>query len=255
MILGTACMVPLVLVLFALTTPAQNFLWGRKLAASAGNANPYRGRQDLRASDLSEPWTVRLGATLSALLGGMIVPGGLAALAALIPLLSVGDKLLSGREVNAGEFAVFLVALSAPSGLAIAFRSLRVFGPMLKNEEGITKRMRGLAWHSGIHNVLLLLLYIWTWFQISEGDRSALMVAGYNVISLIHVAFLFISARSIDRRRKQNAEYEAAAARVGGTASPEERFIEPSMVGLEAAEAEALAAEEAARPFAKQVFR
>lgn len=250
LIVGTACMVPVVLVLVALTTPAQNFLWGRKLAASAGAKNPYRGRQDVRATDLHEPWTVRLAATLSALLGGMIVPGGLAALAALIPLFGVGGEIIEGRTIGPEAWTVFLVALSAPSGMAIAYRSLRIFSPMLRNEENITPKMRGLAWHSGVHNALLLGLYAWAAMVIRENDLSWLMVSGYNVISLIHVAFLFVAARSIDRRRAENAAYEASATRVGGA------FIEPpSWSNGNYPDEEALAEEEAARALQSQALR
>jgi hypothetical protein len=195
---------PLLFVISALVRPAMHALWGRRIAAdSTGGPGPYRGHRRITGKDHLEPTVVRVTSLLSALLGGMVVPGVPAAIVAIVVIFCALAKLDAPHSAN--DVLIFLVALSAPSGIVIAGRSLAVYGPMLKNEADVVVRMRRLAWHSGIHNLILLGIYVV--HAVHTGSLEGAVWGIYCVVSLIHVALLAVSARTIERRRHAHQEY------------------------------------------------
>lgn len=203
---------PLAFVGIAISRPALHARWGKRIATDTTTGpTPYRAHRRITAADHREPRLVRATSLLTALLGGMIIPGIPAALAGILIVLVGLGKL--GRAQSATDVVLFLVALSAPSGLVIAARCLRLYGPMLKNEPGIAGQMRGLAWHSGIHNGLLLAVYT---IHAANGAALGEVVWGlYSVVSLLHVALLVASSRTIEHRRRAHADYLEAVGTAG----------------------------------------
>lgn len=211
--------VPVILTVLAIVYPSNNLLWGHHIARVVlGGQGPYRDHKRLDVRDNREPRSVRAAAILTALLGGMIVPGGLAAIAGGIVVVAMLSK---GAMFDSAENAtIFLVGLSAPSGVIIALRCLRLYGPMLDNQQDVTARMRSLAVHSGLHNALLLLVY--AGYGLSENaEREQLLWATYPLVSLFHAGLLAVAARAIERCRRETEEAdEALGAPAAWTGAP-----------------------------------
>lgn len=219
-------LIPFVVMIVALVHPSERFLWGHRVAGQLLRGNgPYRQTMEVRIADQREPYSVRAAAVLSALLGGMIVPGGLAALVGVLFLFLGLDH---GLPRNVEEWTLALVALSAPSGVVIAIRSLRLFGPMLRNELNVTRRMRSFVLHSGIHNAALVVIYA-NYALSDRADLGGVIWAVYPVISLIHVGLMWKAAASIERSRIENADADKALTQPGTLAvySPTEPEAEP----------------------------
>lgn len=195
--------VPVVLTLLAIFAPAEQAAWGRRIAHRLMPTNgPYRGRSEVELATQSEPRVVRAASILTALLGGMIVPGGLAAIVGFLFMLITLEK--SSISSDTDRVLIWL-ALSSFSGLVVSFRSLRLFGAMVNNQEDAPKRMRSLATHSGIHNLLLVILY--SWYAFTPNAEMGIVAMGtYPIVSLIHVGLLMAAARAIDTRRAAHAE-------------------------------------------------
>lgn len=205
-----AAAVPIVITAMAIAHPSRELLWGHRIVASwLQGKSPYRSRKTIHIEDVREPRSVRATAILTALLGGMIVPGGLAAIAGVIYAVATISE---GRvPSNAEDITVFLIALSAPSGVVIAVRCLRLYTPMLNNAPGVARRMRSLAIHSGIHNVLLVMIY--SAYALSpQAEPLQLLWATYPLVSLVHVGMLVSAARSIDRCERWTEEADDAIA-------------------------------------------
>lgn len=208
--------VPLIVTVVAIVHPSQDFLWGHRIVRMAlAGKGPYRARRELDVADMREPRVVRATSILTAFLGGMIVPGGLAAIVGVIVMFVMLDKGFSWD--NAEARTIFLVALSAPSGVAIAFRCLRVYTPMLENRLDAPARMRSLAVHSGLHNAALLAVY--AAYGLSErAELAHLMWATYPLVSFLHAVMLAVSARAIERCRAEHERAELALADQGACA-------------------------------------
>lgn len=207
--------VPVITTILAIVHPSHDFLWGQRIVRMAlGRQDPYRGHRRLDVAGMKEPRVVRATSILTALLGGMIVPGGLAAIVGVIAVVVIASKdfPLHDPEVR----TTFLVALSAPSGVIIALRSIRVYRPMLENHEGVSAQMRSLARHSGVHNSLLLLVYA-AYGLSARHATDALLWAIYPMVSLVHAGLLVVSARAIDRCNEENERAEEALAAPAGT--------------------------------------
>lgn len=207
--------VPVIVTVVAIVHPSQDFLWGNRIVRMAlGGKSPYRAHRELDVAGMKEPRVVRATSILTAFLGGMIVPGGLAAIVGIIVMFVMMDKGFSLADAEART--VFLVALSAPSGVIIAFRCLRTYTPMVENRLDAPGRMRSLAIHSGLHNALLLGVY--GSYAISpRADLGQLMWATYPLVSLLHAGMLLLSARAIDRCRAEDERAEQALAERGTT--------------------------------------
>lgn len=202
--------VPVIVTIVAIVHPSQDFLWGHRIVRMAlAGKGPYRARRELDVADMKEPRVVRATSILTAFLGGMIVPGGLAAIVGVIVIFFMLDK--GFRFEDAEARTVFLVALSAPSGVVIALRCLRVYTPMLENRLDAPARMRSLAVHSGIHNAALLAVY--AAYGLSErADMAQLLWATYPLVSFFHAGMLVASARAIERCRAEHDLAELALA-------------------------------------------
>lgn len=209
--------VPVVLTLLAIFAPAEHAAWGRRVAHRLIPTNgPYRGKTEVELATQSEPRVVRAASILTALLGGMIVPGGLAALVGFFFLLVSLEK----DSINSDTDRVLVwLAVSSFSGLAVSFRCLRLFNAMVSNADDAPKRMRSLATHSGIHNLLLVILY--TWYAFSSSAETGIVAMGtYPLVSLIHVSLLLLAARAIDARREAHAEALELAEKQGVSLPP-----------------------------------
>jgi hypothetical protein len=205
-----AAAVPVVLTLLAIFHPSRKLLWGHRIAATeAHGASPYRHHRTVKVEDLKEPRLVRATAILTALLGGMMAPGIFAALVGVVAIVVLLSNSASLHTLE--ELTILLVALSAPSGLVIAYRCARLYGPMLDHQEDVAARMRSLAKHSGIHNTALLAVYL-EYCLSSGSDLAHLGWATYPVISLIHVGLLAAAARTIERRERETEEVDAVLA-------------------------------------------
>ncbi|MEZ4315780.1 MAG: hypothetical protein R3F14_47795 [Polyangiaceae bacterium] len=206
--------IPVIVTGLALVHPRHHFLWGQRLARTViGRASPYRASARIDIDDVKEPASVRAAAVLTAFLGGMLVPGVIAAAAGGLACLFLLDR--GHAFQNAENRTIFLVGLSAPSGLVISYRCLRLTRAMLENADGVTRRMRSLAVHSGVHNLLLVAVYVS--FALTTSDDIEQVAWGtYPLVSLVHVTLLLVAARSIDRCRADNEELERALEEPGG---------------------------------------
>jgi hypothetical protein len=219
LIMGLA---PLATLIAALLFPRSELAWGRKLLPADG-AGPYREEALVRWTRSREPRLVRVTGVLTAFLGGMAIPGGFAGIVGI----AIGLQLLMQHPIDADVAIVVGLAASVPSGLVIAIQCFRLFGPMLENRAGSTPRMRALARHSLVHNVLVAL--VWTAY-LPTGSREAApwaaLFAIYVLVSLAHVVLLRRAAALMDRCAEEALHCEQVLKEAG------ERALEsPSALG------------------------
>jgi len=138
------------------------------------------------------PISVRIAAITSFILGQMVVPGALAALLGLI----VSLELLSRGVHSPGDYVVHVLVLSAPTGLMIGGRLLTVGLSLLQRAEESTKKARGVARFSIIHNVVLLVAMA-VLYAFGANDAVWLTVV-YATISIAQACLLLRAARAVD---------------------------------------------------------
>ncbi|MDI1444717.1 hypothetical protein [Polyangium sp. 6x1] len=161
-----------------------------------------RGGSAYRAAEVpvwvpgKTPRSVKVAAITSFLLGQMVIPGALAALVGLVVSLE-----MFGRPVEAMEPIVLILTASAPSGLFVAGSLLGLGVLMLRRGPNAAARARWVARWSMVHNVLLIL----TLLIVCGAKRDIVPIVAYALVSLAHVALLFVAARALDAHDEAQA--------------------------------------------------
>jgi hypothetical protein len=138
------------------------------------------------------PLSVHIAAISSFILGQMVVPGGIAALLGLV----VSLELLSRGVHGPGDYVIFVLQLSVPTGMLIAGRLLTVGLGLLQRAEGVVQKARSVARLSIIHNVVLLAC-MGGIYAMATND-AVYFPAGYACVSIAQAVVLLVAARAID---------------------------------------------------------
>lgn len=179
-------------------------VWGLVLARYE-----KRGAGAYRAVDVpiwvpgKAPIVVKLAAITSFLLGQMVVPGALAALAGLVVSLE-----MLGRPVEAMQPVIFVLTLSAPTGLYVAGGLLAAGILLLRRDPNAAAQSRAVARFSIVHNVVLILALL---AASRFGDGAVLACIAYALVSIGQAALLLAAARALDARARADAHTAATA--------------------------------------------
>lgn len=156
----------------------------------------YRGAPVIRWKEGAAPVVVRVAALSSFFLGQMVVPGALAALVGLIVVFAM----LAGEKL---EPALFVSALSGPTGVIVAGYLLSAGSALLKRDAGAAVKARTAAawalWHNGIL-VALMLLALAASLHAPNGDAVWLVAATllYASISIAQACLLRKAAAALE---------------------------------------------------------
>jgi hypothetical protein len=208
--------VPLATLLAALLWPKSELSWGKQRLPQARPALAYRRLGPVQWTPLREPRLVRVTSALTAFLGGMAFPGGFAGVVGI----GAAGHILSNGSPDLSMLLVVGLAASVPTGLVIALRCFRLFGAMLENRAGVTKRMRALARFSLLHNVVVALM--WIIFFAAGGEPWAAVFATYVLVSFAHVFLLGRSADLMDRHAEEALLCEQALEEAGSSVRVEQ---------------------------------
>lgn len=151
------------------------------------------------------PIVVHVAALSSFILGQMVVPGALAALAGLIASLEVLTKSSPHSEI-----VIPILTLSAPTGLFIAGRLLGTGLALIQRDAGAAASARKLARFSIAHNVILMAA-LGVSQLVGRQVESAFLLFVYPTISIIQAVIVHRAARALDERDAQEERDREAA--------------------------------------------
>ena len=168
-------------------------VWGLVLARyEKRGGSAYRATQVPVWLPGKAPLSVKLAAISSFLLGQMVIPGALAALAGLIISLEMLGR--AGQAADNEAPLIYILTLSAPTGLFVAGGLLSVGLHLLRRAPDAAQRARSMGRWSVIHNLVLLAALL-----VTCGLRRDLWpCVTYVMISLAQAALLFVAARALD---------------------------------------------------------
>lgn len=228
-------LVPFVILLAAIMNGTSTIPWGRRLAGSTTNAQPYRAAVVVRWKDAKEPRLVRVTSALTAFFGGMVFPGGLLGLFWML----MAAVVFFGGRASSGEWFIVALGASVPTGVLIGWRCLALYTPMVQNRPGLSHEMRRLSTWIIAQNVFVTAT--WIVGAIGMKEPGLLLPTAYNALKFVHAWLLRSCASEIDRENEASDACERALVAPSG---------EPVLVieDQAAAELEALEARETTEP-------
>lgn len=141
------------------------------------------------------PFSVKVAAATSFLLGQMIVPGVFAALVGFIASLS-----MLGSSTEPVEPLILILTLSAPSGLWVAGGLLGAGMFLLRRDPSAAQVARRVSRLSITHNVVLVLA-VTVMALLHEGpDDGVWLPVIYAFVSILQAAVLLVAAQALDER-------------------------------------------------------
>lgn len=171
----------------------------------AAGAGAYRATRVARRASGRAPASVVVAAWSSFFLGQWIVPGALALLLLMVVMAEIPW---------AGNLALLVCVLAAPSGLALGARLLGVGVALLARDFGVEDAARRTARWAFAHNVILIAA-MGVAAAIDRTDESiALATAGasWAVLSVLHGCLLLQAARAVERHAAREWQPESAPA-------------------------------------------